>query len=421
MEMDTLISEQEDIDWMKYDDESLNFLLSMEKNEFEVSEVIKNDPEDSDKIYFQDKHRDLLLDDNDISNFYIIVKILNVSFKLNATVHTNGLDLLKTMNNKLDKIYPTYCYEVKKKILKVHTLNDYIIDLQEPLGKFAYIRDCIKANRPPEYWVVDNPFSKENNISNKDTNFNNENTVFGFNKRNSNIDFQEEKSFIKCFNVNLDLSGNGGVANYKKLLSRNSLKTLDENNKIINLIENERNHNTICNFSNTKNNVNIFNDTEPKLRMIKTSCKEIEEKDNRNDNNSRSSKTKENKIDQIFNIGTHNPNKDKNINLDGKNSLKNSLNFSKSGKDKNLYNKDISLVNDPIREYLKNINDLMQKRNVERKNLKLLSLENNPQEDISNINNEVKIDSEDDDEENKIDELNKTRLRTKIKIQSKKI
>jgi hypothetical protein len=40
--------------------------------------------------------------------------------------------------------------------------SDFILDLNEPLGKLAYINECMKNKNIPHYIVIDNPFSKSN-------------------------------------------------------------------------------------------------------------------------------------------------------------------------------------------------------------------------------------------------------------------
>ena len=50
-----------------------------------------------------------------------------------------------------------------KKILKVKSLNDYIIDINEKMIKYAYIHDCVYQNVEPDYIILDNPI-KENKM-----------------------------------------------------------------------------------------------------------------------------------------------------------------------------------------------------------------------------------------------------------------
>lgn len=78
---------------------------------------------------------------------------------------------------------------MEDKILKVHSLNDYIIDLYEPLGKFAYVMDCVKCQQAPEYWIIDNPFKSTGNACVNEI----------------SVDYgTEEKSWIKAFNVSME-------------------------------------------------------------------------------------------------------------------------------------------------------------------------------------------------------------------------
>ena len=54
------------------------------------------------------------------------------------------------MNKKLE-------FDPSKKILKVKSLNDYVLNMKTPLSKFAYINECIMRNREPEYVILDDP------------------------------------------------------------------------------------------------------------------------------------------------------------------------------------------------------------------------------------------------------------------------
>lgn len=80
--MDPLISEKENLDWFIYDDESLNFLLDMEKTEFTITEVVKPSSGSSNKIYFQDKYPNVLLANNEYKAFYIVLNLGDVNIKL---------------------------------------------------------------------------------------------------------------------------------------------------------------------------------------------------------------------------------------------------------------------------------------------------------------------------------------------------
>ena len=48
-------------------------------------------------------------------------------------------------------------FDPKKKILKVKSLNDYILHMDYSLSRFAYINECLFRNKTPEYIIMDNP------------------------------------------------------------------------------------------------------------------------------------------------------------------------------------------------------------------------------------------------------------------------
>jgi hypothetical protein len=82
LQLDPLISENENFDWFIYDDESLNFLMGMEKVDFSVKDFIKfND--DSDKVYFEDKYQTMLLSSKQCKSFYININYKNVRICIN--------------------------------------------------------------------------------------------------------------------------------------------------------------------------------------------------------------------------------------------------------------------------------------------------------------------------------------------------
>ncbi len=129
--MDPLISENENLDWFIYDDESLNFLIDMDKNEFPINETVKYDLLNKNKLYFQDKYPYILLPNKDYPMFYISLSLKNslediLTAKVPSSLTSTGSDLIKKINEKLKKIRPESCFDVKSKILKVVSLKyDY--------------------------------------------------------------------------------------------------------------------------------------------------------------------------------------------------------------------------------------------------------------------------------------------------------
>jgi hypothetical protein len=79
LHLDPLISEKENLDWFIYDDESLKFLMEMEKVEYNIEENIKY-TEDENKVYFEDMYQYMLLLNREYKCFYINLNINSVRF-----------------------------------------------------------------------------------------------------------------------------------------------------------------------------------------------------------------------------------------------------------------------------------------------------------------------------------------------------
>ncbi len=120
-QLDPLISERGDLDWFRYDDESLKFLIDMEKADFNVIEMVKYC--DDQKIYFQDLYPYVTLSNRECKSYYITLSMMDITIKMESTLMNTFYDLLKKLNLKLDKIRPELCFEIEEKILKVHSLK----------------------------------------------------------------------------------------------------------------------------------------------------------------------------------------------------------------------------------------------------------------------------------------------------------
>lgn len=163
--LNPLISENNNLEWFIYDDESLNFLASLEKKNFNILSTIKYTGDN--KVYFEDKFPNITLKEKDIEKFFMNVTYVAatesgndlITKKLRIQINTTALDVLKTMNKKLTMMNSNLSFDPKTKILKVKSLNDYILDLKEPLVKFAYINKCVTRNEPADYIIIDNPFT----------------------------------------------------------------------------------------------------------------------------------------------------------------------------------------------------------------------------------------------------------------------
>lgn len=72
-----LIPEEENADWFIYDDESLNFLMEMEKMQIELNQLIKF-KKGTNKVYFQDTYQNFTLLTRDFPNILIDITYKNV-------------------------------------------------------------------------------------------------------------------------------------------------------------------------------------------------------------------------------------------------------------------------------------------------------------------------------------------------------
>ena len=67
---------------------------------------------------------------------------------------------------------------LKKMILKVRLLNDYIFDLSKPICNYSYIHECIKHNKEADYIILNNLiYVKDENGNNNIINNNNDNLI----------------------------------------------------------------------------------------------------------------------------------------------------------------------------------------------------------------------------------------------------
>ena len=184
-----LTCEDEKIDWLIYDKESINFLLKMNKLHFEEISFLKYK---SGMVFFEDKIKyaedrksySSVTNNNNPRRQTIMNKKLSDE-KLEKVVINVTLDASKPggptdiVSNKMPVKASTTAYElinkmctkfmnmkkmkidIDSKILKAKSLNDYIFDLNEPLINYAYFNECVKLNKVPEYLILDNPFMSE--------------------------------------------------------------------------------------------------------------------------------------------------------------------------------------------------------------------------------------------------------------------
>jgi len=156
--------QKKDLDWFVYDDESMNFLTTLDKEEFKQNSNIKF-LKDNNKVIFEDIYIYDSPESNDsnkiteknMENFLVDVSYKEITKKLKLSFNTTGNDLLEMMNKKLGVIDKNLQFDPSTKILKVKSLNDYVLQMKTPLSQFAYINECIMRNKVPEYIIKDNP------------------------------------------------------------------------------------------------------------------------------------------------------------------------------------------------------------------------------------------------------------------------
>ena len=178
-----LTCEDEKIDWLIYDKESINFLLKM--NQLNIEELSFLKYKDG-MIFFEDKykyaedrksfadHRQTImnkkLSDDKLQKVFVNLTLdiakpgeptNQVSNKMPVNSSTTAYDLIEKMCKKLMNMKKDLKIDINAKILKAKSLNDYIFDVREPLINYNYFNECVKLNNTPQYLIVDNPFMSE--------------------------------------------------------------------------------------------------------------------------------------------------------------------------------------------------------------------------------------------------------------------
>ena len=160
---------QGDLDWFVYDDESMNFLASLDKEEFKLSSNIKflnNQKEENSKVLFEDVFESNKLSESELDNMFVEVSYptdvsegnnREISTKVKLDLKLTGYDLCESMSKKVAQMKKNLQFDPSKKILKVKSLNDYVLNMKTPLSQFGYINECVMRNRVPQYIIMDDP------------------------------------------------------------------------------------------------------------------------------------------------------------------------------------------------------------------------------------------------------------------------
>ena len=208
--LNPLLNDHDRLDWLIYDNESINFLINMNKMNIEVQSKLKLI---NDKLYFEDicEEEKVNLTDKDLEKFFINLyyEILNpngesgrdlIQQKIKISLNTTGLDLIEKMNKKVTVMQENLAFDSNKMIIKVRSLNDYIFDLNKPIILHTYINECIKHNKEADYIIMKNPIYEENKnlIQNE-----NENQIHE-NNDDINVTYQNAGQNISCVHYPFD-------------------------------------------------------------------------------------------------------------------------------------------------------------------------------------------------------------------------
>ena len=146
--LNELLNDHEKLDWFIYDNESMNFLINMNKTNIEVKSKLKLIDE---KLYFEDVCDDeevnLNFSEEDVGKIFLNIhyemdnpsaeggKDLIVQ-KIKLTTKMNAKEIIEKMQKKVQNMNKNWVFEPEKLILKVRSLNDYIFNLETPVGVF---------------------------------------------------------------------------------------------------------------------------------------------------------------------------------------------------------------------------------------------------------------------------------------------
>ena len=183
--LNELLNDHEKLDWFIYDNESMNFLINMNKTNIEVKSKLKLIDE---KLYFEDvcddENVNLSVNENDLSKLFLNIyyemdnpsaesgKDLIVQ-KIRLTMTTTAKDIIEKMKKKVQMMNKNWEFDSDKMILKVRSLNDYIFNINNLLINYTYIHECIKHNKEGEYIILKNPsleVNAENQINENEIN-----------------------------------------------------------------------------------------------------------------------------------------------------------------------------------------------------------------------------------------------------------
>ena len=195
-----------DLNWFVYDDESMNFLTTLDKEEFKLSSNIKflEKENQKSKVLFEDVYENIKLTEEEMKNKFVNVTYVTpddkkeIIKKFKLEFNMTGYDICESMRKKVTQLNENLVFDSAKKILKVKSLNDYILNMKTPLSQFAYINDCIINNKTPEYIILDDPILEGQKIEDLQNSTQNksETIKISLNDKKENIK-DEIKKFVR--------------------------------------------------------------------------------------------------------------------------------------------------------------------------------------------------------------------------------
>jgi len=173
------------------------------------------------------------------------------------------------LNKKLTNISPNDCISPELKIIKFKSISEYIWDINEPVGRFQYIVECLKQEKVPEFLVISKPnfynlFDNSETYINNNTNIRESESIFtkkqglfdeGSEENEQNKTLKNSTnifttSFVK---TNLTKKQNMNNMNMKSPRLDKSINKLEKVDKVENRLSNYQDDSTL-NFSKTKVN-----------------------------------------------------------------------------------------------------------------------------------------------------------------------
>lgn len=279
MKLNTLISDNKD--WFDYNEESLEFLIRMDKLNIDLDEEIyKFDIRGN--LFIQDLLPHIILPTSEYKYFLLKIRVNSeIEIKLEQKLDSTLSNILDDVKKKLNK-FKNLDIDINKiktdKILKAHILNDYIIDLDIPLGRFQNIHQCLINGITPDYHIIDRIelFTKSEILNDK------VDSKFETHQRKGTKTNNDKINFIKKTSIMLDAN------DFSKKLN----EAIKENEK-------EKNNNSEIESNSLLNNVNnmasvvksnkiaemtkIFNKTNDDTKAKTLTFKKIVISQNKND------------------------------------------------------------------------------------------------------------------------------------------